>query len=303
MHAHHHSHSHSHSHINAGYQEGFVSIAINSALFVLKFWAGVSIGSLALLADAWHTMSDSLSSIVVVAAAKLSSRKPDKEHPFGHGRWEYIASLFIAFILGVIALEFLKDAVLEFQHKTVVNFGIFAITVTVISITVKELLAQYAFYLARKTGNLSIKADAWHHRSDALSSVLVLVGIFFAKSFWWIDSLLAGLVALMLLYVTYGIIREAAQKLLGETPDKELIAEITALAKTVYSSADLRLHHFHLHNYGTQQELTLHIRLNKKLTIQKGHEIATAIEKLIQKKLAMTATIHVEPLGTRHKFE
>ena len=86
----------------AGYQEGIVSIIVNSALFILKIWAGMVSGSIAITADAWHTLSDSFSSVIVLAGIKLSSKKPDKDHPFGHGRWEQIAALFIAFLLGVI---------------------------------------------------------------------------------------------------------------------------------------------------------------------------------------------------------
>lgn len=300
---HSHSHSHGHAHSHAGYWEGIVSIVINFALFVLKFWAGLATGSLALMADAWHTMSDSLSSVVVVIVAKFSSRKADKEHPFGHGRWEQIGALFIAFILGIIAFEFLKDAIAEFQNQTAVNFGTLAISVTVISIAAKELLAQYAFYLGRKTQNMSIKADGWHHRSDALSSVVVLAGILCAGKFWWIDSVLAGIIALMLFYATYEIIHETVAKLLGEIPNKELIKKITAEVKKVYPSKDLQLHHFHLHDYVSQKELTMHICVNKNLTILEGHEIATVIEQIVKNQFDMTATVHIEPLNTKHAPE
>jgi len=286
----------------AGYRAGIISIVVNSALFALKFWAGLTIGSLALMADAWHTLSDSLSSIVVVLAVRLSAQKADREHPFGHGRWEPIAALFIAFILGIIAFEFLRDALSGFQGKTAVHFGAPAITVTVISIAVKELLAQYAFYLGRKTDNLSVKADGWHHRSDALSSVVVLVGILFAKQFWWIDGVLGIIIALMLFYAAFVIMKEAITKILGEKPDRNLINEIANVIKTVYKD-DLNMHHLHIHDYISHKELTLHIRLNKDLTIGTGHKIATDIEKAIKDKFDMTATIHVEPLeygnGTR----
>ena len=168
----------------AAYFEGIVSTGINAALFVLKLWAGMVTGSIALLADAWHTLSDSISSIIVVAAVFLSNKKPDREHPFGHGRWEQIAALFIAFILGGIAYGFLKDAVLQFYNRKSVEFGTLAVVITVISIVVKEALAQAAFYIGRKTDNVCVKADGWHHRTDALSSVVVLAGILFAKRYW-----------------------------------------------------------------------------------------------------------------------
>ena len=157
----------------AGYKEGFVSIIANTGLFGLKIWAGIVSGSIALSADAWHTLSDSLSSIVVIIGTKLSAKKPDQEHPFGHGRWEQIVAIFIGFLLSIIAYNFLKDSLLRLQNRQTANFGVLAIVVTVVSILLKESLAQYAFHLNKKSENLSIKADGWHHRTDALSSLLV----------------------------------------------------------------------------------------------------------------------------------
>ena len=279
----------------AGYIEGIVSIAVNSALFSLKLWAGIITGSIALAADAWHTMSDSISSIIVVISVKLSSKKADKEHPFGHGRWEQIASLFIAVLLGIIAYDFLKNSIIQFNNKEKVEYGAIAIIVTVVSIIIKELLAQYAFYIGRKIENASVKADGWHHRTDALSSVVVLAGILFAKQFWWIDSVLGIIIALMLFYATFAIMKEAITKLLGEEPGQELIDKITDEVKKIYGN-DLKVHHFHIHNYVVHKELTLHIRLNKDMTIENGHKIATEIEKTINEKFKIAATVHVEPL-------
>jgi len=279
----------------AGYVEGTVSIIINSILFALKIWASVVTGSVALAADAWHTLSDSLSSVVVVIAAKLSSRKADKEHPFGHGRWEQIASIFIAFFLAIIAFGFLESASIQFFKREKVEYGTIAIIITIISIVVKELLAQYAFYIGRKTGNSSVKADGWHHRSDALSSAVVLAGILFAKQFWWIDSLLGVVIALMLFYAAFVILKEAITKILGEEPKQELIEKIATEIKNIYDD-DLKIHHFHLHNYITHKELTFHIRLKENISIGEGHNIASKIEKVILEKFDMSSTIHVEPL-------
>ena len=286
----------------AGYIEGLVSIIINTVLFFLKLWAGIITGSIALTADAWHTLSDSISSIIVIIAVKLSSKKPDKEHPFGHGRWEQIAAIFIAFLLAIIAYDFLKDSIVKFQHHESTKFGSIAIIVTIISIIAKEGLAQYAFYIGRKTANLSIKADGWHHRTDALSSVIVLIGIMFAKHFWWIDSILGIIISFMLFYATYEIAKEAITKLLGEKPDQELIDRITDLVKTIYND-DLQLHHFHIHNYVTHQELTFHIKLDDNLSIVSGHKIATDIENGIFKQFGIVTTIHVEPLEFKHSTD
>ncbi len=283
----------------AGYLEGVISVIVNSILFVLKFWAGVVTGSIALTADAWHTLSDSLSSIIVIVAVKLSSKKPDSEHPFGHGRWEQIAALFIAFILGIIAFDFLKDSFTQFKNHESTKFGTIAMVVTIISIIVKETLAQYAFYIGRETENVSIKADGWHHRTDALSSVVVLVGILFAKQFWWIDSVLGAIISLMLFYATWQIAKEAKNKLLGETPSSELIEKIRNSIQQ-YDIENIQLHHFHIHNYVGHQELTFHIKLRNDLSIEEGHRIATEIETIIKEKFGIVSTIHVEPITFYH---
>jgi len=288
--------------IKAAYTEGIVSIITNTILFVLKMWAGIVTGSIALTADAWHTLSDSISSIVVVVAVKLASKKPDKDHPFGHGRWEQIAALFIAFILAIIAYDFLKDSIIQFNQHESTKFGTIAIIVTVISILVKEALAQYAFYIGRKTDNVSVKADGWHHRTDALSSVVVLIGIIFAKQFWWVDSVLGTIIAFMLFYATYEIAKEAITKLLGEKPNQNLIDKIVDSVRKKYHD-DLKLHHFHIHNYVTHQELTFHIKLDNKLSIENGHKVATDIENIILKEFNIIATIHVEPTTYKHRSD
>lgn len=278
----------------AGYLEGIISVVVNSVLFILKFWAGIVTGSIALTADAWHTLSDSLSSIIVIIAVKLSSKKPDDDHPFGHGRWEQIAALFIAFLLGIIAFDFLKDSIIQFKNNESTEFGTIAIVVTIISVVAKEALAQYAFFLGRKTDNVSIKADGWHHRTDALSSILVLIGILVANQFWWIDSVLGAIISLMLFYATYQIAKEAINKLLGEKPDSELIEKIKHSIKQ-YSSEDIQPHHFHIHNYVRHQELTLHIKLKNNLSIEEGHKIASDIERIIHQQFGIISTVHVEP--------
>jgi cation diffusion facilitator family transporter len=283
--------------VKGGYIEGIVSIITNTILSTFKFWVGISTGSLALIADGWHTLSDSISSVILVIAMKLMSKKADKEHPFGHGRWEQIASLFIAFILAIIGYDFIKEAIIRFSNnnREIVHFGTAAIVVMISSIIIKEGLAQYAFYIARKTGNESVRADGWHHRSDSLASLIVVLGMVFAQQFWWIDSAMAAIVALFLFYATFEIVNETVKKMLGEEPKKELIDEINAYAKKTYNDS-LYLHHFHIHNYVTHNELTMHIRLDKKLSIEKGHQIASEIEDYIKKTYNMSTTIHVEPL-------
>ncbi|MCL2801992.1 MAG: cation diffusion facilitator family transporter [Treponema sp.] len=279
--------------------EGVLSVIVNAVLFGIKFWAGLITGSIALIADAWHTLSDSLTSIFVIFSARLSSRKPDKEHPFGHGRWEQISSIFIAFILGIIAYDFLINSIERFQYRESVVFGTLAIVVTAVSIVIKELLAQCAFYIGRKTDNVIVKADGWHHRSDSLSSVVVLIGIIITKfttGLWWMDSVLGIFCALAIFYAAFQIMNESITKLLGEEPEKDLIDKINAEVKKIYSN-DLQIHHLHLHNYISQKELTMHIKLDNNMSIENGHKIASEIENIIKEKFDMEVTTHIEPLN------
>ncbi|HCC71522.1 MAG TPA: cation transporter [Bacteroidales bacterium] len=279
----------------AGYLEGIVSIVSNLVLFVLKLWAGTVSGSIALIADAWHTLSDSASSVIVIVGTNLSAKKADNQHPYGHGRWEHITALIIGLLLILIAYIFIKDSVIQYREKESADFGLIAITVTIASIAVKEGLAQYAFYLSRKTDNVSVKADGWHHRTDALSSVIVLIGIMLGSYLWWIDSALGIIISLMLVYAAYRIIAGSVNKLLGEKPGDDLLEEIITIVNSI-TGQDLQPHDFHIHNYVTHKELTFHLIMDGTLTINKSHEIITRIENEIKEKLDIDSTIHVEPL-------
>ena len=284
----------------ASYLEGTVSIIANICLFALKYWAGIVSGSIALMADAWHTLSDTISSVVVIVGAKLASRQPDKDHPYGHGRWELISAIIIAIILVLIAFGFITDSISQLKTKESANFGTLAIVVTVVSIVVKELMAQYAFFLGRKSGSSTVKADGWHHRTDALSSLVILVGILFKNYFWWIDGALGLSVSMMLMFAAYQILKEAVNKILGEEPGEELITEILGHMRYLYDY-DLHPHHFHLHNYISSKELTFHIKIDNSLSVEEGHAIATAIEELIDEELSIKSTIHLEPIDYAHK--
>jgi len=284
----------------ASYLEGTVSIIGNICLFALKYWAGMVSGSIALMADAWHTLSDSISSVVVIIGAKLASKEPDKDHPFGHGRWELISSIVIAIILVLIAFGFITDAVAQLRSRDSADFGTLAIVITAVSIVVKELMAQYAFSLGRKSGSTTVKADGWHHRTDALSSLVILIGILFKNYFWWIDGVLGLIVSLMLMYAAHGILTESVHKILGEVPGEELIEEIRELISSLYDY-DIYPHHFHLHDYISSKELTFHIKIRNDLSVEEGHAIATAIEELIDEKLSIKSTIHLEPIDNAHK--
>lgn len=208
------------------YVEGWLAIGTNILLFGIKYWAGIVSGSIAIIADAWHTLSDSLTSIVLLIGTRISNKPADREHPFGHGRAEWISSLIIGVLLAVIAFNFIIESIERLINHEEVVFGTLAIVVTIISIVVKEGLAQYAFWTYKKSGSKSVRADAWHHRSDAISSVIILAGIFLGRYFWWIDSFLGLAVAGMLIYATVDILRDTTHIILGEKPTEYIIDKI-----------------------------------------------------------------------------
>ena len=282
-------------HSKLGYREGLVSVILNLLLFVLKYYAGIASASLALIADAWHTLLDSLTSLVVILGIKLSSKKPDKEHPFGHGRWEQISALSIAILLALVGVEFMKDAIAKLRGHEAADFGWLAYLATVASIVLKEGLARYAFYIARKTGNAAVKADGWHHRSDALSSLMVLAGLFLSPYFWWIDSVLGMLISFMLFYAAYGIIREAVNKILGEEPSEEVIGKVEQIVKAEMGNVAYP-HHYHIHHYGDHIEFTFHIKVPGEETVEEAHRKATLIEMQIKTELKIDATIRYRTL-------
>jgi len=275
--------------------EGWVSIFSNLALFVLKYWAGIVTGSVALLADAWHTLSDSISSGVVIIGAWISEKPADRKHPFGHGRAEHIATIIIGVLLAIIGFEFLMKSIGRLQSHESVKYGLIAKVVTIVSIIGKELLARYAFWASRKADSSILRADGWHHRSDAFSSVIILAGIYIGSYFWWIDGVLGIIVAVLIFYTSYDVVKKDISSLLGQNADPQIIERIKDIALKKINR-DVYLHHFHIHEYGNHTELNFHIRLPSEMSLKEAHAICTEIEDAIKVELGYITTIHAEPL-------
>lgn len=276
-------------------QEGWISIIGNTFLFGLKYWAGIVTGSLALVADAWHTMSDSISSVIVLIGGKISNKPADDDHPFGHGRAEHIAAIIIGVLLAIVAFDFLVGAIEKLSTREKTNFGTIAWVVTIVSIVSKEVMAQYAFWAAKKSNSSILKADAWHHRSDALSSIVILIGIAVGNYFWWTDAVLSIIVALMIAYASFEILSKEITSLLGESPSADLLISIRETAQKSCSQP-IHLHHIHIHNYGQHTEMSCHIKLPPKMTLEEAHEICTKIEHAVEEKFGYISTIHPEPI-------
>ncbi|NQU53305.1 MAG: cation transporter [Bacteroidetes bacterium] len=274
---------------------GWLSIIGNLILSVLKYWAGISTGSMALVADAWHSLSDIITSAIVLIGGKISRKPADDEHPFGHGRAEHIASVIIGVLLAIVAFDFVIGAIEKFGSREQTHYNTFAWVATIISILANEGMTQYAFWAAKKTGSSMLKADGWHHRTDALSSVVILIGIAVGGSFWWTDAVLSFVVALMIGWVSFEILSKEITSLLGESPSNELLISIRETAQKACKEP-LHLHHIHIHNYGNHTEMSCHIKLPSTMSLNEAHEICTEIETAIQNEFGYISTIHPEPI-------
>ncbi len=276
------------------YIEGWLSIVINTILFALKYWAGLISGSVAVMADAWHTLSDSLTSIVVLVGAKISQKSADEEHPFGHGRAELIASIIIGVLLTIVGFNFLVEAIEKLQTRESATFNWIVILVFVISTLSKEGIAQFSIRAGKKTDSKALIADGWHHRSDAVASAVILAGVFLGKYYWWVDGVLGILVAILILYTTFEIMKQSINPLIGEKPDEQLIKKLNGIVRNTLDQK-FDLHHIHIHRYGSSTELTFHIQYLTPISFKDAHEGATRIETRLKQDMNINATIHIEP--------
>jgi len=271
-----------------------LSIFLNFLLFGLKLWAGMVSSSTALIADAWQTLSDSVASLAVLVGIKYSLKPADKNHPLGHGRAELIASLLIGMIMTIIGFNFLRESVLNLIERDPFQFGPLAIWVTVFSLILKEVMARYSIFFGKKFKLNSLVADGLNHRSDVYCNAAILFGILFGGNFWWIDSLLGLMVSILIFYTTYTIFKHSISVLMGEGVEPSQEDDIINLGKGLAGNLWLDPHHFIIHHYGNHSELTFHITLPGNFSLERAHEIASKYEDLVQEKLKVNCTIHVD---------
>jgi len=250
-------------------------------------------------ADAWHTLSDTLTSVIVLIGFYMAARPPDREHPFGHGRSESIAAVVIGTLLAVVGFSFLRDSLARLLTGDTVDYGTFSILVFLATVFVKEGMAQVSFHAGRKRDSTVLVADGWHHRSDALTSLLIVVGAWAGGSYAWIDGALGVLVSAFIFYAAGSILRNVVTSLLGERPSPELQRRITtAIGEVAPEASDV--HHVHLHRYGDHREMTVHIRLPDDMPLHDAHAIAHRVERVLYERFDIAATVHVDPLSDGH---
>ena len=280
-----------------GVFQGWISVGINGLLFFLKIIMGLMIGAVSLIADALHSLSDVITSSIVIWGFKQAEKPADVEHPYGHGRAEYIATLIIAILLCVAGIEIIAASIDRIQNPVwdlnKVNWWM--ISLLVLTIVIKEFTARYADYLSSMVASGTLHADAWHHRSDAMSSLLV-VGAMVAGKFGYVSvDGWAGLgVAGFLMYMGFEIAKDAVDDLIGKPPTMEEVETIRHIVMDV--PGVLGAHDIIVHSYGQDKFVSVHVEIDAKETTATAHDISEDVEECLEKAIGVEPTVHLDPV-------
>ena len=275
-----------------------VSIIGNAVLSLLKFLAGIFAHSGAMVSDAVHSASDVFSSIIVIIGVKLSTRAPDKEHPYGHERFECVAAIILAVVLLVTGLLIGRSAleqVIKGDFSGTQAPGLLALVAAIVSIVSKEAMYWYTRYFAKKLDSGALMANAWHHRSDALSSVGALIGIVFARMGYRIVEPIASLViCLLILKATYDIFKDAVSKMV-DSGDEALEQEIRTIAEEQEDVVGVDL--IHTRVFGNRIYVDIEISAEGSMSLEDSHAVAERVHDVIESSFPKVKHImvHVNP--------
>lgn len=290
--------------LRAIYRITWVGFAVNLALAAGKLAAGIAGRSGAMIADSVHSFSDLITDVVVLVFAKLSAKPKDATHDFGHGKYETLATVIISLFLAFVGIGILRDSVRAIvwalRGDLLPQPGMIALIAAVVSIIVKELLYQYTMRAGRRWDSPSVMANAWHHRSDALSSIGTLVGIacalFLGEKWRVADPIAALVVSLFILKIAYNLIRSGLCELLEQSLPEEVEREILAI---VQCSPEVREpHNLRTRRIGAAIAVDLHVRMDGAMDVQHSHALTEEIERRLRERFGADTiiSIHVEPL-------
>ena len=282
----------------AGRSVTLVGALVNAFLILFKFLAGIFGQSQALIADAVHSISDLFTDFVVLLGLRMGRKAPDEKHHFGHARIETLASAIVGLALIATALCLGIKAIWNIYHHTEYHPTWLALVGAGVSIALKEALYHYTIHIGRRIKSSAIVANAWHQRSDALSSVAVLLGVAGAriKPSWHIlDSLAALLVSFFIVKVGLEILRNTFREFTDTAPQPEILNKITDCIGTVEGVIDM--HDLRVRTLGGLYQMETHIVVDGQLTVAEGHRIAKAVEICLAEEISDVARVivHVDP--------
>lgn len=261
-----------------------VSIIANTVLSIFKIIAGIVANSGAMISDAVHSASDIFSSIIVVIGVKIAAKESDKDHPYGHERFECVAAIILAVILLVCGLFIGNNAIETLRAgniKSIAVPGIFALIAAVISIISKEVMYWYTRFYARKFDSGALMADAWHHRSDALSSVGALIGIIGARmGFPLMDTIASLIICIFIIKAAYDIFKDAIEKMVDRSCSDEMEKEFIECAMNQEGVIDVPFIQTRI--FGNKIYVEIDICADGEMTLRGSHEIAVRVHDAIE---------------------
>lgn len=286
------------------YRVTLVGSVVNLLLLVFKFVAGILGHSAAMLADAVHSLSDFVTDIIVIVFVRISSKPEDEGHDYGHGKYETLATAIIGLILLFVGFGILWNGATSiwdfWQGGELKEPGMLALWAALVSILFKELLYQYTVLKGRRLNSQAVVANAWHHRSDALSSIGTAVGIggaiLLGEQWLVLDPLAAVVVSLFIMKVAIQLLVPCVEELL----EKSLPAEVEEKIKqeVLAFPGVTSPHHLRTRRIGSSYAIEVHIRMDGQITLEEAHHTATAIENRLKSEFGSRTyiNIHVEPV-------
>lgn len=278
-----------------GLLEGWISVFGNIALFIIKIVLGLYVNSTSLITDAIHTLSDSISSGIIIVGFYFAGKPSDKDHPFGHERIEFVIALIISILLIVTGIEMMKTSFYLVLEPVKFSGSNWVIGVVFVTLVLKELMARFSYDLGELIDSDALKADAFHHRSDVFATGCVIVALVGSRfGLYYLDGVMGIIVSLVIVYSGYEIAKDAVDKIIGEAPSFETLKNIELLAKSVDGVYDV--HDIIVNSYGTQKVVSLHVDIEGSISVFEMHKIADDVEKLIEKEINGKVVVHVDPV-------
>ena len=275
---------------------GFVGIALNLLLFAGKLAAGALSGSIAVTADAFNNLSDAGSSVVTLLGFRLAGKKPDSDHPFGHGRMEYVSGLVVAGLILLMGAELVKTSVDKIAHPEAVTFSWLAAAILLVSIAVKLYMYMYNKAVGKKIDSAAMAATAADSLSDTVATAAVLLSMIVGKlANAQLDGWVGLLVALFILWSAVQAARDTISPLLGQAPDPALVQEIEALVMA--HDTVVGVHDLVVHDYGPGRRIiSLHAEVPADGQVLALHDVIANIESELARRLHCEAVIHMDPV-------
>ena len=280
---------------------GLVGIVLNIILFAGKFLAGILSNSIAITADAFNNLSDAGSSVVTLVGFKLAEQKPDSDHPFGHGRMEYLSGLAVAAVILLMAFELLQDSIDKIVHPVEVEFSPIILGILVASILVKCYMAFYNFSIGKKIDSTALRATGTDSLSDCVSTFVILIATIVGHyTNIQIDGFCGVAVGLLIFWAGFNAAKDTLDPLLGQAPDPVFVEQIEKRVMEFDPESIVGVHDLIVHDYGPgRRVISLHAEVPAEGDMLQLHDVIDNLEGTLRMELGCLTTIHMDPVATK----